>query len=581
MSDQTLSPARKRLLLVAAFLVFSAGAAYMHAYTVFLVAFVDAFGWSRARVSIAYAVAQFVHGVTSPLTGLLTDRWGARRMVLMGGAFLAVGALGSAYATELWHLVILYGVAMTWGANCLGLVVFVPLLSRHFVSNRGMAVSVVQSANGFARAYSAPAATLMIEGLGWRGAYFWQGVAMAAAMVPMAWMFGRGDARAARSARAAEDGQGWTLRQAMRTPHFWLLSVVYMLTGLGSFSVSLHQLAFAVDRGFDTLYAASVLGMGAFLSFPGVILAGTVSDYIGREWAAIATYGVSIVGAAFGLLITGPEDHALLWLHACFFGLTWGARGPSITAKTADLFPGPNLGTILGAISIGTGVGSAGGSWLAGAVFDWFGSYRLAFALSIAFYACGAVVFWTARRHQGDPPPVHADSHLAPLQRQRRVPEHEPPPARQRRHVRLLLQRDAVDVVRRRQQLGRDAVLLGFGGQHHFQQRHQRGRGPDIVPPGRERRQRVLGQRARGLDRFQQRRAGPSELVGRRGRDRRDLEQRLVAQQALAGDVDALRLALAPRRHGAHDPQEPAVVAARAQPLPDRIGIDDIGARFG
>ena len=51
----------------------------------------------------------------------------------------------------------LYGVVMTLGANCLGLVVFVPLLSRHFVRNRGMAVSVVQSANGFARAFSAPA----------------------------------------------------------------------------------------------------------------------------------------------------------------------------------------------------------------------------------------------------------------------------------------------------------------------------------------------------------------------------------------------------------------------------------------
>src|SRR5262249_61878658 len=85
-------------------------------------------------------------------------------------------------------------------------------------------------------------------------------------------------------------------------------------------------------------------------------------------------------------------------LHACFFGLTWGARGPSITAKTADLFPGPQLGTILGAITMGTGVGSALGSWLAGFTFDVTGSYRVAFALSILFYACGSVAFWMLRR---------------------------------------------------------------------------------------------------------------------------------------------------------------------------------------
>ena len=92
-----------------------------------------------------------------------------------------------------------------------------------------------------------------------------------------------------------------------------------------------------------------------------------------------------------GAKIWGASTHV-------FFGLTWGARGPSITAKTADLFPGPQLGTILGAITMGTGVGSALGSWLAGFTFDVTGSYRVAFTLSIIFYACGSVAFWMLRR---------------------------------------------------------------------------------------------------------------------------------------------------------------------------------------
>ena len=91
-----------------------------------------------------------------------------------------------------------------------------------------------------------------------------------------------------------------------------------------------------------------MLGLGAFLSLPGVIITGWVSDYIGRELSAVVTYGTSIIGVICALLITSPDQHLLLWLHACFFGLTWGARGPAITAKTADLFPGPNLGAILG-----------------------------------------------------------------------------------------------------------------------------------------------------------------------------------------------------------------------------------------
>lgn len=126
-----LSPSRTWMLLGASFLTFSIGAGFMHSYTVFLVAFVEAFAWSRAEVSIAYAVSQLVSGVTSPFIGMLVDRLGPRRLVMLGGVVLTAGLLASSQATELWHMVVLYGVVMTLGANCFGLVVFVPLLSRY------------------------------------------------------------------------------------------------------------------------------------------------------------------------------------------------------------------------------------------------------------------------------------------------------------------------------------------------------------------------------------------------------------------------------------------------------------------
>jgi MFS family permease len=387
------------LLLAAAFIIFAVGAACMHSYTVFLIAFIEAFGWSRGESSIAYSVSQLVTGATSPLVGALVDRLGPRRLILMGGFLLAAGLLATAFANALWQVIVLYGVVMTVGANCLGLVVFVPILSRRFVRNRGMAVAVVQSANGFARAFSAPLSQVLIGGLGWRGAYLALGGFMAVAFLPLGSMFRTAGPRRADRAGGAVAGSGtWTLRQAMRTPHFWLLSLVYVFTGLGSFLVALHQLAFAVTMGFDKLYAAEVLGMGAFLSLPGVILTGIISDHIGRELSAVITYGTSIFGVACAMFITGPDQHLLLWLHSCFFGLTWGARGPAITAKTADLFPGPQLGTILGAITIGTGIGAASGAWLAGWTFDLTGSYQVAFGLSIFFYACGSVAFWLLRR---------------------------------------------------------------------------------------------------------------------------------------------------------------------------------------
>jgi MFS family permease len=390
---------RSAFLLGGAFTTFTIGAGLMHSYAVFLVAFLEDFRWSRAEASLAYSISQLVAGASSPLVGALVDRLGPRRLVLIGGGLLTVGLLGSAYASALWQVVLLYGFVMTIGANCLGLVVFVPLLSRWYAHRRGMAISVVQSANGFSRAVSAPVVQLLITAIGWRRAYLAEAAVMAALIFPLARLFRGTDPGAAdkQPAPAPEPDRDWTVHDAIRTRQFWLLFAVYLCTGLGSFLVSLHQLAFAVDMGFDKLYAATVLGVGSFLAIAGTIFTGTISDYIGRERSAILAYGISIVGVICALFITGPQQGWLLWLHACFFGLTWGARGPAITAKTADLFPGRHLGAILGVITIGAGIGSAVGSWAAGWIFDLSGSYRIAFLLAIASYLGGGVAFWALR----------------------------------------------------------------------------------------------------------------------------------------------------------------------------------------
>src|SRR5258707_12030724 len=161
---QRFAPARGAwLMLGGAFAAFTVSAGIMHSYAVFLVAFIEEFRWSRAETSVAYSVSQLVAGGSSPLVGMLVDRLGPRRLLLLGGALLVLGLAASALVVSLWQIVVLYGVVMTFGANCLGLVVFVPILSRMFVRRRGMAISIVQSANGFARAISAPLVQALIS----------------------------------------------------------------------------------------------------------------------------------------------------------------------------------------------------------------------------------------------------------------------------------------------------------------------------------------------------------------------------------------------------------------------------------
>ncbi|HJU20462.1 MAG TPA: MFS transporter, partial [Stellaceae bacterium] len=168
------------LVLAGAFAAFALSVGVMQSYTVYLIVFVQAFGWSRAETSIPYSVSQLAMGATSPLVGALVDRLGPRRLVLIGGGLMTLGLCATAATGALWHVVFSYGIVTTLGANCLGLVVFVPLLSRRFVRQRGTAIAIVQSANGIGRAAAMPAAEFAISSVGWRASYLVQAALVAA-----------------------------------------------------------------------------------------------------------------------------------------------------------------------------------------------------------------------------------------------------------------------------------------------------------------------------------------------------------------------------------------------------------------
>src|SRR5579864_9040427 len=94
------------LMLGGAFTAFTVSAGLMHSYAVYLVAFIEEFGWSRAETSVAYSVSQLVAGFSSPFVGALVDRLGPRRLLLLGAGLLVFGLAASAAVTALWQIVV-------------------------------------------------------------------------------------------------------------------------------------------------------------------------------------------------------------------------------------------------------------------------------------------------------------------------------------------------------------------------------------------------------------------------------------------------------------------------------------------
>jgi len=377
-------------------------------FSVFLVPLIEEFHWSRGLTAGAQSTSTILQGLLAPLAGILVDRFGPRGVILIGAVLLSSASLLVATVHSAGELYLYTGVLGAAGLVALGPVPMGVLISRWFSERRGRAVGIAFSGMGFGVFVMGPLAQWLIAAAGWRTASVVLGLGAFGVLAPIVWIGARDPERERRAAIASRRDQSthgiefqaeWTLRRAASTRTFWALWLANLCTPLAVFSVTTHQVAFAIDRGFAPMLAASVFGVMGLMSVLGRAGFGLAADRFGGPLAATVSYGCT-AGGSLSLLALESDRHAA-WLvsYALLFGLGFGARGPIIAAMASDFFGGRRLGVIYGALTIGNGLGGAIGPWFGGVVHDVMGSYRLVFLASMTFCVLGSACFWLARRH--------------------------------------------------------------------------------------------------------------------------------------------------------------------------------------
>jgi MFS family permease len=190
--------------------------------------------------------------------------------------------------------------------------------------------------------------------------------------------------------------RSWTLRKAIFTKSFWVLSVSFFFSSLINQSILAHHVAFFVDEGLDTLFASYIVGMIGIVSIGGKIFWGTLSDRIGREITFTLVIACSICGIL--LLITFPifSSPYIPYFYALFFGMGYAGTAVLPPLITADFFEGRAYGSIFGTIFILNSVGGAFGAWLGGFLHDHVGNYIPFFIIVIACALLACFNIWIA-----------------------------------------------------------------------------------------------------------------------------------------------------------------------------------------
>lgn len=406
------------LILAGAFVSLGLTYSVMYGFSVFYAALLPEFGWARGEAAGVFSLFVIVCGIGNLAAGTLSDRFGSGRVIAAGGTVVAIGLVMCSRLTELWQFYLSYGVVVALGVSTAGWTACVAMVNRWFAARLGLALGIASSGIATGIMVFVPLVQILINSVGWRLSFIWVAVIvfLGLALVGLIVLRGQpedlgqqldgvrsgGPSKAGKSPRKSEiqiidaawASREWTIASAAKTSRLWMLVGVKILGGIAAQMIFVHQVVYLVDGGYDSIVAASIVGLVGLLSAPVKIFWGWAADNIGRE----LTYtlgGVAMV-LAVGLLALAPVTHSsiVLYLFAMFFAMGYGISGPLWPIITYDLFAGRHFGSVYGFVSLFNGWGSALGVWLGGYVFDLTGSYTAAFEVAVVGTLSSVIALW-------------------------------------------------------------------------------------------------------------------------------------------------------------------------------------------
>ena len=161
------------------------GRGLSESFTVFLKPIADGFGWDRAQVVSVYSLTALASGLSAPLIGRLFDYSGQRTVYVLGLLLLGGAFMIAAYAEHLWQFQLSIGLCVGIGAALIGNVPNSILLGRWFGPRLPIAMAVIYSATGAGVLVLLPASQILIDHIGWRGAYQFFGAIALILLLPL------------------------------------------------------------------------------------------------------------------------------------------------------------------------------------------------------------------------------------------------------------------------------------------------------------------------------------------------------------------------------------------------------------
>jgi MFS family permease len=372
-------------IVAASFVIQAVCIGAMFSYGVFFKMFQVEFGWSRATISGASSLAFLIMGAAGILAGKLNDRIGPRILIVVSGISLGLGYLLMSRLQAPWQLYLFYGVLVGIGFSTHD-VITLSTVARWFVRRRGMMSGIVKVGTGSGQLMVPLVATALITAYDWRTAYLIIGAVALVIIVAVAQVLRRDpqeigllpDGGSNKTAGTGIRPKEWgvSLKEAVRTAQFWIISVAEFTTFFCLFTIIVHIVPHAMDLGLHPATAAGVLSTIGGVSMLGRFVLGTANDRIGGKRSLIICFILLLCGL---LWLQVATEAWMLFLFAVIYGFAHGGFFTVVSPTVAELFGTGSHGLLFGLVLASGTIGGAIGPLLAGHIFDLTGSYWILF----------------------------------------------------------------------------------------------------------------------------------------------------------------------------------------------------------
>ncbi|NPU63568.1 MFS transporter [Bradyrhizobium sp. 83012] len=374
---------------------------------VFIVPLQQEFGWSTAEISSALSIRFVLFGLMAPFAAALLNRYGLRNITLLAQLIVVSALLASLAMTQVWHLVLLWGVVIGLGTGMTALVLGATIATRWFVARRGLVVGILTASVATGQLVFLPLLASLTERLGWRTALALVCIALGvSATAVLLLMRDRpsdlglhpfGDkgtdpitAPAPVTTPILTAALG-TLRDAARVPVFWMLFATFFICGASTNGlVQVHLIPMCLDFGIPQVQAASLLAAMGMFDFVGTIVSGWLSDRYDNRWLLFWYYGLRGLSLLF-LPFTDFSFYGLS-LFAMFYGLDWIATVPPTVRLTAQRFGPERANLVFGWVFAGHQLGAGTAAFGAGLSRTLLQSYLPAFFIAGALCIIAALL---------------------------------------------------------------------------------------------------------------------------------------------------------------------------------------------